>query len=295
MESISIYLDDSTIEEVHNDLPFSQKINHRQRINGLSLPEKKRQRSDSCKYAQLIDKRLKSSSSDEDIEITIPNAATRTTSFNNLNSHKNDCSSFINANQHIPSYAFGSFHQHFSLLNNAIENQENISLHDSQFSSISFRATSTPLPTLNTSTTRRAANIIRADLSPIKYFNQKSNNHIIIYKKDGFVPCENRQTFTIEHNDINFKKVNISNAEEDTNNDLPVDPNVWTITQVGKFIRRLTNDIVAQVFLASDIDGKAFLLLTKDDLLYDMKIKFGPAKNILNEITNLCKRVQTFF
>ncbi|CAF1153762.1 unnamed protein product [Rotaria sordida] len=113
--------------------------------------------------------------------------------------------------------------------------------------------------------------------------------------KDGFVPCENRQTFTIEHNDINFKKVNISNAEEDTNNDLPVDPNVWTITQVGKFIRHLTNDMVAQVFLANDIDGKAFLLLTKDDLLYDMKIKFDPAKNILNEITNLRKRIQTFF
>ncbi|CAF1157795.1 unnamed protein product [Rotaria sordida] len=64
----------------------------------LSLPEKKRQRSNSCKHAQLMDKRLKSSSSHEDIEITIPNAATRTTSFNNLNSHKNDCSSFINAN-----------------------------------------------------------------------------------------------------------------------------------------------------------------------------------------------------
>ncbi|CAF4575844.1 unnamed protein product [Rotaria sp. Silwood2] len=87
------------------------------------------------------------------------------------------------------------------------------------FPSISFLAASTSLSTSNTSTTRRIVNVIRSDISSITSFNQTPSNNITIYNKDGFVKFENHRKFTI-------------------------DPNEWTISQVGKFIRHLTNDFI---------------------------------------------------
>ncbi|CAF3023564.1 unnamed protein product, partial [Rotaria sp. Silwood2] len=122
-----------------------------------------------------------------------------------------------------------------------LKTKNSISLNNSQISSISFLAASTSLSTSNTSTTRRIVNVIRSDISSITSFNQTPSNNITIYNKDGFVKFENHRKFTI-------------------------DPNEWTISQVGKFIRHLTNDFIARAFLEIDIDGKALLLLIKGDL-----------------------------
>ncbi|CAF3304188.1 unnamed protein product [Rotaria sp. Silwood2] len=101
-----------------------------------------------------------------------------------------------------------------------LKTKNSISLNNSQISSISFLAASTSLSTSNTSTTRRIVNVIRSDISSITSFNQTPSNNITIYNKDGFVKFENHRKFTI-------------------------DPNEWTISQVGKFIRHLTNDFIA--------------------------------------------------
>ncbi|CAM4949113.1 unnamed protein product [Rotaria socialis] len=69
---------------------------------------------------------------------------------------------------------------------------------------------------------------------------------------------------------------------------LLVHPKEWTTAQVGKFIRHITNDFIAQDFVKNDIDGEGLLLLlTKDDSFYDMKIVLGPSIKILNKITNI--------
>ncbi|CAF3756072.1 unnamed protein product [Rotaria magnacalcarata] len=146
-----------------------------------------------------MNKRVQSCPLIEDTELALPNVTTTMTSFTNLYSHKNDCSSFMHTNQQIPSSSLEGFHQHISLLNDTIESQESISSNDSQSSSISFEATSTPCPALNNLPTRRIANIIRSDLCSIKSFHQEPN---------------------IKRNGINLKAINISNIEKDENNDL---------------------------------------------------------------------------
>ncbi|CAM4855656.1 unnamed protein product [Rotaria socialis] len=276
-------LDYSTAEEADDHPSFSQTSNHNyQRFNSLSI--KKRQRSRSCEHQSFMNKRIKSGSPIQDTEL-----ATTMTSFNNLHSYKNDCSLSIYLNQRIPSSTFEGFPRHISLLADTDKNQRRIT-------STSSPRTSTPRPLIITSATTTVPNVVRSSIfSSIKSFNQKPNSDTIVHNEDHFVKCGNCQTFPNDHIDDNLKKVDISNEEEEEENDsLLIDPNEWTIFQVGKFIGHLTNHTIAQVFLKSEIDGEALLLLTKNDLLYDMKIKLGPTINILNKIKNLRKSTKTF-
>ncbi|CAF0814604.1 unnamed protein product [Rotaria sp. Silwood1] len=76
--------------------------------------------------------------------------------------------------------------------------------------------------------------------------------------------------------------------------DLPIDPRQWTINQVAKFILRLTNDKISQVFYQNEISGQALLLMTEGYLRTIMKINLGPSLTISHEIVKLRERVKTF-
>jgi len=90
-------------------------------------------------------------------------------------------------------------------------------------------------------------------------------------------------------------KKNISTKEDKENYDLSIDPIKWTVSQVTQFIEQLTNNIIGLKFYKYEINGQALFLLTQEDLCDIMKIKLGPSKIILNEISKLRQRTQTFF
>ncbi|CAF0893202.1 unnamed protein product [Adineta ricciae] len=75
---------------------------------------------------------------------------------------------------------------------------------------------------------------------------------------------------------------------------LPMDPSKWTVSQVGEFIGRLTNDNIREVFCESEMDGQALLLMTQEHLRDTMKIKLGPSLIISSEITKLRERARAF-
>lgn len=75
---------------------------------------------------------------------------------------------------------------------------------------------------------------------------------------------------------------------------LPHDPSKWTVSQVGEFIARLTNDTIRETFYESEMDGQALLLMTQEHLRDTMKIKLGPSLVISSEIAKLRERSRTF-
>ncbi|UJR16092.1 hypothetical protein I4U23_003004 [Adineta vaga] len=75
---------------------------------------------------------------------------------------------------------------------------------------------------------------------------------------------------------------------------LPSDPSKWTVSQVGEFIARLTNDTIREAFYESEMDGQALLLMTQDHLRETMKIKLGPSLVISSEINKLRERAKTY-
>ncbi|UJR30506.1 hypothetical protein I4U23_018037 [Adineta vaga] len=75
---------------------------------------------------------------------------------------------------------------------------------------------------------------------------------------------------------------------------LPTDPSTWTVSQVGEFIGRLTNETIREVFCESEMDGQALLLMTQEHLRETMKIKLGPSLIISSEIAKLRERARAF-
>ncbi|CAF4404277.1 unnamed protein product, partial [Rotaria sp. Silwood2] len=61
-----------------------------------------------------------------------------------------------------------------------------------------------------------------------------------------------------------------------------------------KFILRLTNDKIRQVFYQNEINGQALLLITEEYLRTIMKINIGPSLIISNAIVKLRERIKTF-
>uniref|UniRef100_A0A1B0CUP4 SAM domain-containing protein n=2 Tax=Lutzomyia longipalpis TaxID=7200 RepID=A0A1B0CUP4_LUTLO len=67
-----------------------------------------------------------------------------------------------------------------------------------------------------------------------------------------------------------------------------INPLLWTTNEVANFLSNLPNcSHIADKFRINDIDGEAFLALTKDDLTQSLDIKLGPAIKLYNLIVKL--------
>lgn len=70
----------------------------------------------------------------------------------------------------------------------------------------------------------------------------------------------------------------------------------WSVTKVGKFIKKLTNDAkIAEKFTEQDIDGEALACLCQDDLTNLLGLKMGVAIKIYNRILHLRQEVMLKF
>ena len=73
------------------------------------------------------------------------------------------------------------------------------------------------------------------------------------------------------------------------------DINLWTIKQVSLFVKKLTGSTdCEEAFSTQEIDGKAFLMLTQQDITSVMKLKLGPSLKIFNAIVsirNTCSKI----
>lgn len=68
----------------------------------------------------------------------------------------------------------------------------------------------------------------------------------------------------------------------------------WNSTQVGSYIKSIPAcEQLGTLFETQEIDGTALLSLTKDDLMSQLKIKFGPAIKIYNCILKLREEILT--
>uniref|UniRef100_A0A336LZS9 CSON008720 protein n=1 Tax=Culicoides sonorensis TaxID=179676 RepID=A0A336LZS9_CULSO len=69
-------------------------------------------------------------------------------------------------------------------------------------------------------------------------------------------------------------------------------PIFWTPQQVADYIKAIPAcEIIAELFHLQEIDGSALLSLTKDDLIHQLKIKFGPSVKIYNCILKLREQI----
>ncbi|CAF2552861.1 unnamed protein product [Rotaria sp. Silwood2] len=289
--------DESATEDKDDHLSSSKIIqtnnhHHHSRLNNSSLSKEKCQRSRSCEHDSFMYKRIRTESMmpHETKLVSIPEQTTTMPLLSNSHSHKNDCSSFNYSNQHIPSSTHESFHRHNSLSNNTTQNEKIIS----QISSSSYPPTSTPRPSCVMSTAMTIPNIVLPNCSSIKSFNETSNNNMIINNKNDCVEYTSRPAFSINYTSNNSDKIHTSNVQEKETEALRCDPKQWTTLQVKEFIVRLTNSIIAEIFVKHQINGESMLMLDMDILLNIMKINLGPALLILRRIVELRENTETF-
>lgn len=75
-----------------------------------------------------------------------------------------------------------------------------------------------------------------------------------------------------------------------------VNPIEWSPKNVSTFVKSITGDeILASKFLEQEIDGAAFICITKDDLVELMGTKLGVAIKIYNRILHLREEVMLNF
>lgn len=70
-------------------------------------------------------------------------------------------------------------------------------------------------------------------------------------------------------------------------NNLPTDTSLWTVTEVVSFFSSLGFPEEAKSFQNQEIDGKALLLMSRNDVLTGMSIKLGPALKIYVHVSRL--------
>ncbi len=106
-----------------------------------------------------------------------------------------------------------------TLLSGTDGNQTGIFFNDSKTSSPLLPTTNTR-PSLIT-LSAKVQDIVQNFYSSVNLFNQIKNNDFII--------CDNNQQKEVDS--------------------LSTDPKKWTVIQVGKFLRNITNDVIAEKFL----------------------------------------------
>lgn len=144
--------------------------------------------------------------------------------------------------------------------------------------------------------------------------NKKSNKKQIRANSEPQVihQAKNQETIKVE-DDLSEEDLSLSNAVEmkplvkddqlklnsvllkvnsshlPTVNTLPI---YWTPAHVANFIKRIPAcEDSANLFEAHEINGTALLSCTKDDLVQELGIKFGPAVKIYNCILKLREKV----
>ncbi|KAJ7351661.1 hypothetical protein OS493_036211 [Desmophyllum pertusum] len=74
---------------------------------------------------------------------------------------------------------------------------------------------------------------------------------------------------------------------EKSKSNLPPDTSLWTVTEVVSFFSSLGFPEEAKSFQNQEIDGKALLLMSRNDVLTGMSIKLGPALKIYVHVARL--------
>ncbi|CAF2562963.1 unnamed protein product [Rotaria sp. Silwood2] len=321
--NLQLYDNNSSLDEsksANSNLSLSltqiaQKVSHRhRRSSSSSISKKKRGRPRLYERDPLTNKPIKNDLTPTPTELTKPNVINttflrsgQTTTFNTLSNPSNNCGSLFFPSQTttIPvtnpsllqqhQYSYPSFLNGTTSTNimtsptfNTLANTTNTSSSSTTFPYLSQSITkeysppSVPsiIPTHNVEIcSRTSSNLphtVQQNASPIK----SSNNDIAVVEN------------------INVQQPIESNINEQISlphdHGLPTDPSKWTVSQVGQFIARLTNEIIRQAFYESEIDGQALLLINQENLRDTMKIKLGPSLVISSEIAKLRERAKTF-
>ncbi|CAF1341704.1 unnamed protein product [Rotaria sp. Silwood1] len=192
-------------------------------------------------------------------ELTIQNITTTMTTFNNLQQHINCCDSLnyqINHTTTIPLHTSSLLQQQRYSCRSSTNMLASSTVNplSSHYYSLSYSNSSQPTTTTTTTTTTLLPSLVPSSTNGCFRFPNDNNN-------------------------ANMNKVNISKKKT-----LPINVKKWSILQVGLFIEKLMNTIIAKVFCEHEIDGRALLLLKKKHLCRKMKIKLGAALVILDEI-----------
>lgn len=80
---------------------------------------------------------------------------------------------------------------------------------------------------------------------------------------------------------------NTAKDTEKGKSNLPPDTSAWTVTEVVSFFSSLGFPEEAKSFQNQEIDGKALLLMSRNDVLTGMSIKLGPALKIYVHVARL--------